>query len=226
MIIAECGLNFNGDIELAKRMICEAKEAGADLVKFQLFDSDKIPSIDWHRKCELSFDQASGLFNIGQLEGIEVFFSVFDVERVRWCEEIGVKRYKIANTLRSEEVIRAVGATGKPLILSNFVGRGDWPFALAKSLCHPHIKVIYCRSSYPTGIEDLSFNLMERQFNGFSDHTIGLDASKIALARGAEIIEKHLTLDKNMEGPDHQLSMTPDELRELKRWEAVCQQVL
>lgn len=217
-IVAECGLNHNGDMELAKRMISLAKINGSDLVKFQLYDSDKIPSIDWHRKAELSFEQAKMLFDYGASVGIEVFFSVFDVERVRWCEEIGVKRYKIAYSQQNNrELINLITEYDAPL--------GSLIISTDNTRLWGDVKFLYCVPLYPTPLECINFYKMD-DFDGFSDHTIGLDASKIALARGAEIIEKHFTLDKNMEGPDHKLSMTPGELRELVRWQKVCQQVL
>ncbi len=223
MVICEIGLNHNGDMKLAKRMICEAKNAGASLVKFQLYDADKDePNNPWHdylKQCELSFDQAKMLFDYGADVGIEVFFSVDNVERVMWCEKIGVKRYKIGcSHNKDNDLIAYIWQYGKPTIISyqgNFIGE-----RIGTGL--------YCVPRYPAWISDDKCNEIEfpSTHDGISDHTIGIDAAKIALARGAGIIEKHFTLAKAMSGPDHCLSMPPDELRELVRWEKVCKEVL
>ncbi len=239
-IIAECGINHNGDMQLAKRMIESAMENGADLVKFQLYDSDKIGAVGIHREAELSHEQARFLFDYGASIGIEVFFSVFDVERVGWCEDIGVKRYKIATRMRDEGVMKAVAETKKPVIMSmNDTFDGGYHCGSTEA----RVDYLHCISEYPVTNLHFEAGMWEdhgggtlgssdgrreyhKDYEGFSDHTIGIDAAKIALARGAEIIEKHFTLDKTMEGPDHKLSMEPNELRELVRWQKVCQEVL
>lgn len=215
MIIAECGQNFCGQMDLARALIAQAKHCGADLAKFQLYDH-KILYKDYPEipDVELSFDQAKMLFDYGQEVGIEVFFSVFDVEKVEWCEEVGVKRYKIANNMSGENTRRAIAATGKPVISSMVLLPNDFV----------EYKQLYCISEYPTPLSKLRFDFGNGCI-GFSDHTIGLDAAKIALARGASIIEKHFCLTHDM-GVDAAWSMMPDELRELKRWENVCQEVL
>ena len=215
MIIAEVGQSHCGNMELAKKLIVLAKDNGADLVKFQLYDHHLLykdhPEI---KDVALSFDQAKMLFDYGNAVGIEVFFSVFDVERVNWCEQIGVKRYKIANNMSGENTIRAIAATGKPVISSRVLLLNDFV----------EYKQLYCISEYPTPLSKLRFDFGNGCI-GFSDHTIGLDAAKIALARGASIIEKHFCLTHDM-GIDAAWSMMPDELRELVRWETVCQEVL
>ena len=212
MIIAEIGQNFLGLMDLATDLIRLAKDNGADLAKFQLYDHKKLYGDKDIPNVELSFEQAKGLFEYGKQVGIEVFFSVFDVERVKWCEEIGVKRYKIASLLDDDTVINAVKATGRDIIESTASGR-RFPY--------PH-KALYCPSGYPQTNIDLR-NL--RWADGFSDHTLNLTASKVAISRGAQIIEKHFAIDHET-GIDAKWSMTPDELRELKRWADVCKQVL
>lgn len=217
MIIAEIGQNHCGKMWLAQNLIALAKENGADLVKFQLYEHKKLYSNDIPN-IELSFEQAKTLFVFGELEGIEVFFSVFDVERVKWCEEIGVKKYKIAYSQRSnEELFNAIKATGK----SFFVSSNQYIIYNPKYL---NYSVLYCIPNYPTQFKDLSLCSLV-SFEGFSDHTIGLDAAKIALSRGAKIIEKHFAIDHHT-GIDAEWSMTPNELKELKRFEGVVKQVL
>jgi N,N'-diacetyllegionaminate synthase len=231
MIIAEIGQNHEGNMNTAKYMIAVSKECGADLCKFQLFDPDKLYKPDFPlykevKQAELSFEQAKDLFNYGEKIGIEVFFSVFDVERVKWCEEIGVKRYKIAcgvvvpRTGDNMDLIRAIITTGKPTIVS-YSRQPDFMETRPRNF-----KTLYCVPEYPTPLNhvkfgEITFNIMD----GFSDHTIGLDASKIALARGALIIEKHFALSHH-QGVDAEWSMIPSELKELKRWHDICQEVL
>lgn len=204
---------------MAKELIKEAKGAGADLAKFQLYDAESDrgkPYYDWVKAHELTFDQAKMLFGYGIEIGIEVFFSVFDVERVGWCEKIGVKRYKIACNMRNKDVWQAISRTGKRAIIShNDVG--TFPYGVLAT-------TIYCPPGYPSSKPD--FQLNDVRFNGLSDHFVGLDVAKIALARGAQIIEKHFCLEHNSLYPDNDWSMTPDELKELVRWEKVCKEVL
>ena len=215
MLIAACESNHGGDMELARRMILSAKENGADLVKFQLYDAEDDkdkPYFEWVKKAELSFEQAKMLFDYGMKVGIEVFFSVFGVEYVNWCEKIEAKRYKIAYCNRNNlDIIKAIWTTGKPIIVSSDKLTID--------------TTLYCVPQYPTGIGNIKFPLKEG-FDGFSDHAIGIDIAKIALARGAQIIEKHFILDRSSPSPEAPWSMTPDELKELKRWETVCRQVI
>ena len=220
-IIAEIGINHLGNMGLALRMIKEAKDAGADLVKSQLYnaedDKDKL-HYQYSKQAELNYDQAKHLFDYAADIGIEMFFSVFGVKYVEWCEKIGVKRYKIACGMRDKDVWQAISRTGKRAIVS-YNTAGTFPYGILATM-------IYCVPEYPATFSMLDFEHNDVRFNGFSDHTIGLDAAKIALARGAQIIEKHFILDRNSPSPDAPWSMTPDELRELKRWETVCKEVL
>ena len=216
-------------MDLAKRLIREAKLGQGDLAKFQLYDHTKLygnnPNIP---NVELTFEQAKMLFEYGKECGIEVFFSVFDTERVRWCEEIGVNRYKLASTRLTKELFYAVVDTNKPIIQSLPFGRCE-PDVL--SWLHRPYKCVYlyCIPCYPTPLSDLHFEGIRwgknDMYQGYSDHTIGLWAAKVALARGAEIIEKHFSLSYNI-GIDGKWSMTPEDLKELKRWESVCRQCL
>jgi sialic acid synthase SpsE len=213
MLVAEIGQNFCSDIQLAKEMVTTAKKCGADMVKFQLYDHAKLykdyPEIP---DSSLTFAQAQTLFLHGKFQGIEVFFSVFDTERVKWCERIKVGYYKLAYGMRNQNVVDAVMRTGKPVIASYKLDRA---------------KVLYCVPHYPTDLSELNLASVDfkNEYHGFSDHTIGLTASKIALARGASIIEKHFAID-HQTGVDAVWSMTPDELRELADWEKTCCQTL
>lgn len=224
MIVAEIGQNWCGDFELALKLIDLAQENGADLVKFQLYDHDKLykdePEV---LDVALTKKQAFELFNYGEKVGIEVFFSVFDIERIRWCEEMGAKRYKIARGFNQDgPLVQAVKDTKKPYFISSLNYKNVMPMPLWG-------QILYCISEYPTLINGLSFSKVVfdeiTQYDGFSDHTIGLDAAKIALARGARVIEKHFAIDHRT-GEDAEWSMTPSELRELKRFELVVNEAL
>ncbi len=205
-------------------MIREAKNAGAGLAKFQLFnaeaDRDK-PWYKWVKAHELTFAQALELFRYGREIGIEVFFSCFGIEYVKWCEAIGVKRYKVASTYqRNPTELDAVIRTGKPIIISS--PTGSPPNITPQQLYGLFDATwLFCSQGYPSN----NFNLPDfDDFAGLSDHTIGIDMVKIAIARGASIIEKHFCLEHNPDYPDNDWSMTPDELRELVRWEKVCRE--
>lgn len=219
-IIAEIGQNHNGDMALARELIHAAGENGADVAKFQLYDAAALfpregnEWFEYNCKTELSRDQVGELAAECARLGIEFMASVFDMERIAWLEEVGVKRFKIASrSIRETALIEALCRTGKPLLASlGMWGEGQFPRIDASG----GVGFLYCVSKYPTQPEDL--HLAEVDFNlyaGFSDHTIGTYAAQIALARGAAILEKHFTLDKQMFGPDHSGSMTPDELAQI-----------
>lgn len=205
IIVAEISQNFH-NLDEAKELTRLAQENGADLVKAQLFDGMKL--YGKRIPAELNFEQAKELFDYGASIGIEVFYSVFAPEQVEWCERIGVKRYKIAySQWRNYELWKD---------LPNVIISAPYKIKGKTTLfCIPH---------YPTQLNELMLK-QRSNFNGFSDHTIGLDAAKIALARGAEIIEKHFCFRHDY-GRDAPWGMMPDELRELKDWEIKCKQIL
>jgi len=220
-IIAEIGINHNGDMEIAKKLIGEAKSNGADVAKFQLFDPEIFCSgeesfYDDALQARLDHKQFLMLHDYCQELKIEFMASVFDTTGIAWCEEVNVKRYKIASrSIHDKELIQAIADTGKPTIasLGMYEGKG-FPNLQTKET-----SFLYCVSKYPTAPEHLTFNDVDfNQYTGFSDHSIGITACQIALAKGARIIEKHFTLDKNMKGPDHICSMVPTELREIVEW--------
>jgi len=219
-IIAEIGQNHNGDMVLAKELICAAKENGADMAKFQLFDAKALFSKEgnsWYEyncSTELSKDQALELNEECGKAGIEFGASVFDCERIDWLEEIGIARYKIASRSITDSVLMdKLASLGKPLIVS----LGMWEsqdFPVIKT--QAKVDFLYCVAKYPADLGDLKLGQVDfNKYSGLSDHTVSTTASMVALSRGAKIIEKHFTLDKNMYGPDHHCSMTPQELRQI-----------
>lgn len=222
-IIAEIGQNHNGDMALAVRLIRAAKEAGADVAKFQVYDAKALfpkennPWYEYNLSTELSREQILFLAEECAKTGIEFMASVFSPELVPLLEDAGVRRYKVASrSVREGALMNALAATGKPLLVS--LGMWDGPEFPTVPTSAP-VGFLHCIARYPAPLEDLGLSRVDfTRYAGFSDHSEGITAAMAALARGAGIIEKHFTLDKNMYGPDHICSMTPDELRELCRF--------
>ena len=220
LIIAEIGHNHNGDMDIARDLIRQAYLSGADIAKFQLYDTAKIvePDFEWYwdlKRGELTRKQWGEIVGECRNVGIEFMASVFDVERVEWCEEADMARYKIASrSIYNKELLDAVADTGKDMVVSlGMYNELDFPLINTMG----KVDFLYCVAKYPTLPEDIHFPDFEK-YSGFSDHTIGIEASVMAMARGAGIIEKHLTLDKQMEGADHAGSMEPQELAQLARF--------
>jgi sialic acid synthase SpsE len=230
-IIAEIGQNHNGDMTLAKRLIAEAKAAGASVAKFQVYEARALfaeEGNEWFAyncRTELSHADVEVLAAECARVGIEFMASVFDVERVHWMERIGMRRYKIASrSVADRPLIDACAATGRPLLVSLGMWHGE---SFPKITAPGGVDFLYCISKYPTPLVDLKLGKVDfTRYAGFSDHTIGIEAAIVALARGARIIEKHFTLDKAMYGPDHAGSMTPDELASLCRFRDRLAEVL
>jgi N,N'-diacetyllegionaminate synthase len=222
-IIAEIGQNHNGDMGLARELIHAAKENGADAAKFQLYDAVALfpkknnPWYEYNCQTELSQDQVLELNDECHKVGIEFMSSVFDVGRIKWLEDVGVKTHKIASrSIKDDQLVEALCTTGKRLLVS--LGMWDnleFPQISSKG----KIEFLYCISKYPTPLADVKLDKVNfGRYAGFSDHTIGITACCAALARGARIIEKHFTLDISAYGPDHSGSMIPDELAALDKF--------
>jgi len=217
LCIAEIGHNFNGNLRLAKTMIDEAKSCGVDIVKFQLYDTDKIKKPWQSRYLELKFaeltaDDAFELKEYCDKKGIEFMASAFDCERVRWLKEMGVKRYKLASrSIYDTELIECMEGTGKPIIASLGMWKGD-NFPVIKNA-----EFLYCISEYPAYLKELpKFGIQfNNEYQGFSDHTIGCYWAREAVKKGAKIIEKHFTLSHELPGHDQKCSAEPYELKDL-----------
>jgi len=212
MIVAEIGQNFIGDMELAKHLIRLAYENGADLAKFQLYNHQRLYGGTDIADVELSKEDAFELFKFGEETGIEVFFSIFDLARFKWCEKMGVRRYKIPSSQNQNmPLIEAVMETEKETMIS----ARSWDEAGVTI----NRKLLYCIPDYPVSpsslkFSDINFTVL---FDGYSDHTIGLQACMVAISMGAKIIEKHFAIDHHT-GVDALWSMTPDELRQLRNF--------
>ncbi len=238
-IIAEAGINHNGDIELAKELITSAKDCGADAIKFQSFQAEKIcdseltetkdveaitggskSSFEMYRNLELTDEDHLVLFDFASKQGIVCFTSVFDEERVSFLDELGTPAFKIASSdITHLPLIEKAAATGKPVLISTGMSTLD-EVAAAVKYCrdagNDDILLFHCSCLYPPPDDEVNLNAiitMRERFGlsvGYSDHTRGTAVAIAAVALGAAIIEKHVTLDRNMPGPDHHLSLDMD----------------
>ena len=223
-IIAEIGQNHNGDLNLAKEMIHAAKENGADVAKFQFFDAKTLfpkennPWYEYNLSAELSKEDMGSLFELCEKVGIEFMSSAFDRNRVGWLEEMGVQRHKLASrSIFDKNLSETLQNTGKPLLIS----LGHWnKKELPNISSSGGVRFLHCISEYPTPLDKLRLASLDflGEVEGFSDHTLGLSASIAALSRGATVIEKHFTMDKEMYGPDHSCSLNPKELKQLSKF--------
>ena len=222
-IIAEIGQNHNGDMTLAKELIFAAKESGADVAKFQIFNAEETfgkennPWIDYNKKTELSRDDVNLLYEECQRCQIEFMSSIFHSRYIDWLEQLDVKRYKVASrSIYDKDLLNSLLFLKKPLIIS----LGFWKEENFPNLdSNNKIDYLFCISKYPTNLSDLNLNKVNfKEYSGFSDHSIGTSAAIYALSNGAKIVEKHFTLDKNMHGPDHNLSANPEDLTSIVKF--------
>lgn len=239
-IIAEAGVNHNGSIELAKKMINVAKESGADAIKFQTFKTENMTiknaqKAEYQEKATGEGNQYEMLKNLEltDAEFIElaeyakkkdiIFLSTpFDKPSVDLLEGLGVSAYKIGSgELTNNPLLKYIAEKGKPIILSTgmaYLGEIEDALNVIRETGVENIVLLHCVSSYPTKSEDINLNTIHtlrsafKLPTGFSDHTIGIIMPIVAVALGACVIEKHFTLDKKLPGPDHSSSLDPDEL--------------
>jgi N-acetylneuraminate synthase len=241
-IIAEAGVNHNGDFTLAKKLIDVAKDVGADAVKFQTFHAEEIvtlkseKAIYQHRakektqyemlkNLELTFDEFRELKKYCNNKAIEFISTPYDCKSVEFLNEIGVNRFKVASAdLINKPLIEAIAKTEKQIILSTgmaTLGEIERTISLISDLGNTDIILLHCTTSYPTPYEQVNMNVLDtlkKAFGlpvGYSDHTLGIEIPIMAVSIGAEVIEKHFTLDRTMEGPDHFASLEPNELKKM-----------
>lgn len=246
-IIAEAGVNHNGDIKTAKQLVDVAAEAGADAVKFQTFKAERLVSkgapkakyqvanagnkesqFEMLKKLELSEAGHRQLLSYCEDKGCEFMSTPFDEESSDFLDEFGMTTFKIpSGEITNKPLIRHIARKGKPIILSTgmstlgevekAVGWIDEEWTNLSN--NPQLTLLHCVSSYPAPFEEtnlMAMKTMEMAFGcpvGYSDHTMGIEIPVAAVAVGAKVIEKHFTLDRNMEGPDHKASLEPSELK-------------
>ncbi len=248
LIIAEAGVNHNGSIELAKKLIEAAADAGADIVKFQTFKSEKLVAksamqADYQKKNLNSGESATQFEMLKKLElsedahyvliehciknNIKFLSTGFDLESVDFLHSIGIDIFKIpSGEITNLPYLRKIGAKNLNVILST--GMSDLKevenaldILIESGTPKEKIIVLQCNTDYPTAFGDVNLKgmlTMRDAFNisvGYSDHTPGIEIPVAAVALGAEVIEKHFTLDRNMEGPDHKASLEPGELKKM-----------
>jgi N,N'-diacetyllegionaminate synthase len=230
ILIAEIGENHIGDMKLARRMVRDAAEAGADFVKFQSYlgkDFKKDdPEKEWFKKVELSDEAHLELKVLAEQNSVEFLSSPFTLERAKFlCEELGLRKIKIASGMMLNiTVLDYLDSEGIDTV---FVSTGMATLEeINQCINHlkniPNIYLLHCVTQYPCKDEEANLRAiltLQKKFNlpvGYSDHTIGSDACIAAAALGAKAIEKHFTFDKNCpEGTDHVLSVTADEFKEM-----------
>jgi len=247
IVIAEAGVNHNGSVELAKKLIDVASEAGADYVKFQTFKTANLVSraamkasyqarntensdnsqFNMLQKLELSESAHRQLLLYASQKGIQFLSTGFDEESIDYLDKLGLPLFKIpSGEITNKPFLKYIAAKYKPVILSTgmadmFEIQNALNVLIAGGLSLDLITVLHCTTEYPAPLNEvnlLAMNSIANEFRvkvGYSDHTEGIEVSLAAAALGATVIEKHFTLDKKMEGPDHKASIEPHELKKM-----------
>ncbi|MFA4979148.1 MAG: N-acetylneuraminate synthase [Sphingobacterium sp.] len=242
LIIAEAGVNHNGDINNAIRLIDAAVGAGVDYIKFQTFKAEKLVSKNAKKaeyqiqnmggeedsqyamlkKLELSLQDHETLINYCKSKGIQFFSTAFDLDSLQYLKDIGLELVKIpSGEITNLPYLRKAAKLFSKVILSTGMSTMD-DISSAVDVFRAEgifdITILHCNTEYPTPLEDVNLKAMlaiKEQFQtevGYSDHTLGIEVPIAAVALGASVIEKHFTLDKTMPGPDHAASLEPVEL--------------
>lgn len=247
IIIAEAGVNHNGSMELAKKLVDAASEAGVDYVKFQTFKTENLvsrsaPKAEYQRKnltdgdesqftmlkkLELSIEQHTELINYCREKNVKFFSTGFDLDSLYFLSTLHLGLWKIpSGEITNYLYIKFIAEQKEPVILSTGMSTMDEikeaiqllnRFGVSPNL----ITVLHCNTEYPTPMQDVNLNAMNALRKelgvqvGYSDHTQGIEVPIAAVALGATIIEKHFTLDRSMDGPDHKASLEPSELKEM-----------
>jgi N,N'-diacetyllegionaminate synthase len=243
-IIAEAGDNHNGNFELALKLVDVAVESGADCVKFQTFITEEVISkkaekadyqkestganesqYEMVKKLELSFEQFRQIEAYCAKKGIIFLSTAFDLKSIDFLSTLNMPFWKIpSGEITNLPYLIKTAQTNKDIVLSTGISTIDEIKSAVDVLTNNgagRITLLHCNTEYPTPMEDVNLRAMgslHKVFNfdvGYSDHTLGIEVPVAAVALGAKVIEKHFTLDKNMEGPDHQASLEPHELKNM-----------
>lgn len=245
LIIAEAGVNHNGNIDMAKQLIDVAADAGVDFVKFQTFKADKLVSksakkanyqarninneddsqYNMLKQLELSHEDHLELISYCKEKSIDFFSTAFDTEGLEYLDSLGFDRFKVpSGEITNYPYLRKLSTIGKPIILSTGMAnmseiKEAVSVLTSGNLEKKDITILHCNTEYPTPMIDvnlLAMNHIKREVGteiGYSDHTLGIEIPIAAVALGATVIEKHFTLDRNLQGPDHLASLEPQELK-------------
>ena len=243
-IIAEAGVNHNGSLELARQMVAAAAEAGADYIKFQTFIPEKLVAasaqkadyqkqntreqesqLDMLRRLALRQEDFRELRECCHQHGIGFLSTPFDLDSIVFLDSLDMDFWKLpSGEITNLPYLVKIAGTGNPIVISTGMCELD-DVRQAISCLEGHgagqISLLHCNTEYPTPMEDVNLKAMltlAEVFHlpvGYSDHTRGIEIPIAAVAMGAAVIEKHFTLDREMEGPDHKASLEPQELEEL-----------
>lgn len=240
-IIAEAGVNHNGDLKLAKELVDAAVEAKVDAIKFQTFNADKLvtysaPKAKYQetvenrqenqyemlKKIELSADDFREISAYCEKRDVVFLSTPFDFDSIELLESLNVELFKVSSgDLNNLPLLKSIASKKKPIILSTgMASLGEIEEAV--NICHIcPLVLLHCTSNYPTKYSDVNLRAMltlKHAFKlpvGYSDHTVGIEVALAAVSMGAIVIEKHFTLDRNLPGPDHKVSLDPTELQNM-----------
>lgn len=226
LIIAEVGENHLGDMDRAKKMIDVSKDAGADYVKFQYYNADNCsdddPEKEWFYKVQLDIDKIKLLYDYSRGRGINFMCTPWDKDKAKDLFDLGIKDMKIASFhIIDQEMLSLVNERADNVFLSVGMSSYEEIDQAVNILKNVDLYLLHCVSEYPLSEENVNLKVMDSirdKYNckvGYSDHTIGILACLAAAARGADVIEKHITLSKTDFGTDHVLSADPAELKVL-----------
>lgn len=245
LIIAEAGVNHNGSLEIAKRLVDEASSAGVDIIKFQTFKAEKLVSkaakqaeyqkknlgygegsqYAMLKKLELTNEQHEELIAYCNSKNIRFFSTAFDMDSINYLHSLNLGLWKIpSGEITNYPYLKKIASYKEPIILSTGMCEltdieNAINVLITNGVSKDIITVLHCNTEYPTPMKDVNLKAMleiKEKFGvkiGYSDHTEGIEVPIAAVALGATVIEKHFTLDKNMEGPDHKASLEPSELK-------------
>ena len=241
LIIAEAGVNHNGSLDLACKLVDKAWEAGADVVKFQTAKVENLVSVhaekaeyqkiftgtgesqlEMLKKLLLSYEDFVLLKKYCDRKGIQFLSTPFDLDSIHFLERLGCSFWKVpSGEITNYPYLLEIAGTGKPVIMSTGMAsmkEVEEAVALLRHGGCSDLKLLHCTTEYPAPYKDVNLKAMlvlKERFGvevGYSDHTPGIEIPVAAAALGACVIEKHFTLDRNMEGPDHKASLEPGEL--------------
>lgn len=245
-IIAEAGVNHNGDFGLAKKLVDAAVATGCDAIKFQTFNANNLVSkqaqkadyqkkttgsnesqFDMIKRLELSYDDFRNLKSYCDQKNIMFLSSPFDIESVDFLADLGLAIFKIpSGEITNLPYLRRINFYKRKVILSTGMASTDEILEALSILKDCNVSVLHCTTEYPCPYEEVNLKVLNTlkdiakkldnvESIGYSDHTQDIEIPIAAVALGAEVIEKHFTLDRNMEGPDHRASLEPDELKKM-----------
>lgn len=243
-VIAEAGVNHNGDYELARKMIFEAKKAGADAVKFQTFKAENLVSVyapkaeyqlkntdlkesqqEMLKRLELSYEQFENLNQYAKEVDIDFLSTPFDEESIVFLRSLQMPFFKIpSGEITNLPYLLKIASTQIPIIMStgmSTLNEIEEALQVFDAYDRKNIILLHCNTQYPTPYQDVNLKALDtlkQRFGvtvGYSDHTLGIEVPIAAVTMGAVLIEKHFTLDCNMEGPDHKASLEPKELADM-----------